>query len=121
MQIEEAIQVIRALANGQNPETKQAVEENSVCRLPLAVKALNRALAALVAQQERERTRPSNSGRSWSRAEDEQICEALRLGTDFREIAKTHNRSVAAILARLVKLGKITPGRADKPASNKVA
>jgi len=121
MEIEEAIQVIRALANGQNPETKENLEETSICRQPLAVKALNRALASLVAQQERERKRPTNAGKSWSPAEDEQICKELRKGTDFHEIAKIHNRSIAAILARLVKLGKIAPSKSGHLFPPKVA
>jgi hypothetical protein len=121
MEIEEAIQCIRALANGTNPETNESLEETSVCRRPQAVKALNRALAALVAQQGREQKRPSNAGRAWSQTEDAQVCEELRNGTDFHEIAKTHNRSIAAILARLVKLGKIAPGKAGDLFPPKVA
>jgi antitoxin (DNA-binding transcriptional repressor) of toxin-antitoxin stability system len=121
MEIEEAIECIRSLANGINPETKQPIEENSACRQPLAIKALNRALASLVAQQQRSQKRPSNSGRSWSPAEDAQICEALRNGTDLHEIAKTHSRSIAAILARLVKLGKIAPEKAGELFPTKVA
>jgi len=121
MEIEEAIRVVRSLANGMHPETNEALDEGSVCRRPLAIKALNRALGSLVARQERERKKPTNSGRSWSHAEDEQICEALRIGTDFQEIAKKHNRSIAAILARLVKLGKIAPGKSGNLFPPKVA
>lgn len=46
-------------------------------------------------------------GRKWIHTEDAQVCEEGRSGTDFHEIAKTHNRSVGSIVARLVKLGKI--------------
>jgi hypothetical protein len=109
METQEAIKFIRALADGLNPETGQALPEDSVCRTGQAVKALNRAVAALTAQQEREQNRPTNAGRYWSQAEDAQVCEEVRKGMDFKEIAKTHNRTVPAIVARLVKLGKITP------------
>ena len=109
MEVEEAIKIIRALADGVNPNTGAAVEEGSVCRLPQSVKALNRALAVLVAHNERERRRPTNAGKPWTRAEDEQVCEEVRLGNDFTQIAKTHSRTVPSIVARLVKLGKITP------------
>jgi hypothetical protein len=61
MEIEQAIKVIRALANGVHPESGAALEENSICRAPDAIKALNRALAALVAQEEREKKRPKNA------------------------------------------------------------
>jgi len=121
MEIEQAIQVIRALANGVHPESGAALEENSICRTPEAVKALNRALAALIAQDERERRKPANAGKSWSREEDAQVCEELRQGVDFNQIATTHNRSLAAILARLVKLGKITPEKSGNLFPPKVA
>jgi len=47
--------------------------------------------------------------RTWTRAEDAQVCEELRKGMDFREIAKAHDRTIPSIVARLVKLGKIVP------------
>jgi hypothetical protein len=47
--------------------------------------------------------------RALARAEDEQVCEELRKGIDFHQIAKTHNRTIGSIVARLVKLGKIGP------------
>jgi hypothetical protein len=114
MELEEAIKTIRALADGVNPETGEILPENSVCRAAQSVRALNRALAALIAQQEREKNRPQNAGRSWSRAEDEQVCEEVRQGNDFAQIAKAHNRSVPAIVARLVKLGKIAPSKPSR-------
>ena len=109
MELAAAIAVIRSLANGVHPQTLAALDENSVCRSPEAIKALNRALAALVAQHDREQRRPAKTGQRWSHEEDQQVCEELRQGTDFNQIARTHNRSLAAILARLVKLGKIAP------------
>jgi len=121
MEIEEAINIIRALANGVHPTSGAALDEGSVCRTPEAVKALNRALAALVAQQEREKKRPKNAGKSWSHEEDAQICEELRQGIDFNQVANTHNRSLAAILARLVKLGKIAPEKSGHVFPPKVA
>lgn len=121
MEIEQAIKIIRALANGVHPDSGAALEEGSICRAPDSVKALNRALQALVAQDEREKKRPKNAGRIWSQEEDAQICEELRQGADFNQIAQTHNRSLAAILARLVKLGKIAPKKSDQVFPPKVA
>jgi hypothetical protein len=109
MELQEAIATIRTLADGLDPATREALAATDACRQPQSVKALNRALAALVAQQEREKRAPSNANKSWARTEDEQVCEELRQGKDFIQIAKAHNRTVPAIVARLVKLGKITP------------
>ncbi len=116
MELQEAITTIRALADGLNPTTGESLDTNSACRQPQSVKALNRALAALLAQQDREKRNPANAGRSWSRAEDQQVCEELRQGQDINDIAKAHNRTVPAIAARLVKLGKIVPDKSAKPA-----
>ena len=111
MEIQEAIKVIRALADGVNPETRELLKNDSVCRNPQAVMALNRALAALVTEQQRELKKPAGAGRYWGRAEDKQVCEELHKGMNFEEIAKTHNRTVPSIIVRLVKLGKIAPDK----------
>src|SRR5262249_27329028 len=111
MEIADAIKVVRALADGVNPQTRERLKDDSGCRNAQAIMALNRALSALVAEQERELKRPAGAGRYWTRAEDEQICEELRKGMNFDEIAKAHQRSVASIIVRLVKLGKVAPNK----------
>ncbi|MGA8493262.1 MAG: hypothetical protein WB711_22765 [Terriglobales bacterium] len=111
MDIQEAIKVIRALADGMHPETRDALKVDSIFQNPQVVMALNRALAALVAEEQRELKKPASAGQYWSRAEDKQVCEELRKGMNFEDIAKTHNRSVPSIIVRLVKLGKIAPDK----------
>ncbi len=111
METQEAVKIMQALAAGVNPETQEALAQDSLYRTPSVVIALNRALTTLVKAEERERNRPANAGKSWSREEDTQVCDELQRGIDFQEIAKSHSRSVGSIVARLVKLGKITaPG-----------
>jgi hypothetical protein len=112
MEIQESLRIIRALADGVNPETGEVLSGDAVYQYPSAVRALHQAVVALEFVEERERNRrplPAKAGKSWSRAEDQQVCEELRRGIDFQQIAKTHNRTVGAIVARLVKLGKIGP------------
>lgn len=121
MEIQDAINVIRALADGVHPETREALKEDVICRNPQAIMALNRALAALITQQRRELKTPASAGKYWSHAEDEQVCDELRKGMDFNEIAKTHNRTVPSIVARLVKLGKIAPEKSGSLFPPKVA
>lgn len=108
MEVQDALQILRALANGTDPETGAKLEDGSTCRRPRTVIALNRAVNALAQEGEREKRRPANAFRKWTRDEDAQVCEEIRQGMDFREIAKAHNRTIASILARLVKLGKIS-------------
>lgn len=124
MEIAEAIRILGALADGEHPETKAPLESGSACALPQAQIALKRAIVALEAQQkyeESKKKRPSKDGKYWSRAEDEQVCDEVRQGMDFHQIAKKHDRSVPSIVARLVKLGKIGTQSAGKTAPPRVA
>ena len=117
MEIQEALEIVRKLADGVHPETGQVVGRESLYQHPQAVRALNRAVQALEFQQERERVRrflPPNAGKAWTNAEDAQICEELRHGTNFQEIAKIHSRTVGSIVARLIRLGKIS-ANANRP------
>ena len=110
MENQEALTIMRALASGVDPSTGVALEATSICRRPQVIKALNRSLGALVQLEQREQHRPAHSGRYWSHDEDAQVCAELRRGIDFHEIAKSHNRTVPSIVARLIKLGEIRPG-----------
>lgn len=120
MEIQEALKIVRALADGVNPQTAEALPTDSVCRNPKCICAFNKAVGALEYAQERERLRqllPQNAGKAWTREEEQKICDALRQGTNFQAIAKTHNRTVGSIVARLVRLGKINA----RPARDKAA
>jgi hypothetical protein len=116
MEIQEALKIVRAIATGVNPETGEAVPADSSYRRDPVIKAMNRAISALVAAEERERNRPANAGRYWSRSEDAKVCEELRNGMDLQQIAKLHSRSVGSIVARLVRLGKIAPAPSSRAA-----
>jgi hypothetical protein len=107
METIQALKIMRALASGVNPHNAEPLPPDSLYRQPDVIKALNRALGALTQAEEKERQRPANSGKYWSREEDEKNCEEVRNGLDFRLIAKAHQRSVGSIVGRLVKLGKI--------------
>ena len=108
MDIPETLKIMRALANGVDPSSGNTIQGDSRCRQPQVVKALNRAIGAIVQVEKREQRKPTKAFRSWTRGKHAQVCEALRSGKDFHESAKAHSRTVASILARLVKLGKTT-------------
>jgi len=74
---------------------------------------LHRAIGALEFPEERERTRkflPANAGKPWTNQEDALICDELRRGLSFEQIAQSHNRTSGSIISRLVRLGKISAG-----------
>jgi hypothetical protein len=111
MEIQEALEIIRRLADGLHPDNGEPLLLDSAYQQPRAVRALNRAVQALEFQQQRDRTRrslPANAGKPWSNEEDAQICSELRHGVNFQEIARTHNRTAGSIVARLIRLGKIS-------------
>lgn len=119
MELQEALEIVRKLANGVHPETGASLEGNSPFQSPQTVRALNRAVGALEFQQERERARhslPANAGKSWSSNEDAEICDELRRGINFQEIARGHGRTVGSIVARLIRLGKISAAAQRKSA-----
>jgi hypothetical protein len=110
--IAEALRITHALADGLNPATGEPCASDAVLRDAQVAIALHRAIGALESLAEREKARlaqAANAGRYWSKPEDAQVCEELRQGLDFQQIAKKHNRSVPSIVARLIKLGKIVP------------
>ncbi|MBA3914668.1 MAG: hypothetical protein H0X25_12645, partial [Acidobacteriales bacterium] len=106
------IRIIRALANGMDPESGVGLEAGSLLQRREIIVALNRALSALAQTQEREESQPKNAGKSWSREEDTEICNELCRGMTLAQIAGLHHRSTGSIVVRLVKLGKISPAKA---------
>ncbi|MDP9159979.1 MAG: hypothetical protein M3O09_07080 [Acidobacteriota bacterium] len=110
MDTQAAIKIVLALADGLNPATGEALAADSVCLVAENIKALHRAVGALQGLEEREQSKrllPGNAGKTWTHAEEQQVCDELRRGINFQEIAKAHNRTVVSIVARLVRLGKI--------------
>lgn len=120
MELQEALEIVRKLAHGVNPQTGAVFDEDSPFQHPQSVRALNRAVAALEFQQERERARhslPANAGKPWLQTEDIEICDELRRGINFEAIARGHGRTVGSIVARLIRLGKISaPAQSRKSA-----
>lgn len=111
MDNERAINIIRALADGTDPNTGEFLPKDSVLHRAEVIRSLNQAIAVLGRADRQERLRgplPPNTGKAWSRVEDQQICEEMREGKSFQEIAASHGRTTTSIVARLVRLGKIT-------------
>jgi hypothetical protein len=111
MEILEALKIMKALADGVNPETGEVMPGDVVWQNPQNVRAMHRSVGALEALEERERNKrllPKNAGQAWTQQEDAKLCDELRTGSDFQQIAKLHDRTVASIVARLIKLGKVT-------------
>jgi hypothetical protein len=113
MEIEEALGIVRKLADGVHPDTGEVLQSDCLFQHPQSVRALHRAAGALEFQDEtgaRQEIPAGKCRQAWSNQEDAQICEELRHGLSFEQIAKSHNRTSGSIVARLVRLGKISMG-----------
>jgi hypothetical protein len=111
MEIQEALAIVRKLADGMHPETGTTLPGDCMYQHPQTVRALHRAMLALEFQDAREKAKrflPKNAGKAWSGDEDTQICNELRRGMSFDQIAHLHSRTTGSIVARLVRLGKIS-------------
>ena len=112
MQIREALRIVQALADGVDPNTGEVMPEDSPYQHPQIVRALLTAVKVLEHQWEAERRKrqlPDRTGKPWDAAEDEQLLKAYDSGKKLNELAKQHDRTRGAIIARLEKLGKGQP------------
>ena len=110
MEIAKAKQIIALLADGIDPWTGQAFPKDSPYQHPDTVRALYKALMALERwskSEARKKQLPPNAGSPWSSEEEERLIKGFEEGLSLAELAKRHGRTIGAIRARLVKIGKI--------------
>jgi hypothetical protein len=94
------------LASGVDPDTGEAT---------LLSRNVNNALLRIVefvahCEESPAGAHPPNCGRSWSHAEDAQVCSEFERGVGFSKIAEVHGRTRGAIVSRLQRLGRINIG-----------
>jgi hypothetical protein len=115
MQLDAALPIVRALADGVNPITGEAYPEQSPYAEPRTLRALYSAVDLMQREVERERRRerlPANFGKPWSEGEDKSLAGAYDAGVGMSELARKHERTQSSIRLRLEKLGKIAPSPA---------
>jgi len=120
MDKESALRVLRALANGLHPATGEQFAPDSPYQHPDVVRALFESMRMIQGSpvqtpSQRSQAAPGNTGIRWTREEEEQLASAFDAGKSVDEIVRGHNRSRAAIEARLVKLGKLDPSAVTVP------
>ncbi len=114
----QTLTILNALANGIHPATGQQFPADSPYQHPDTVRALFSAVRALegattearpapAPSRPRPSSGPENLGSRWTPEEEHRLAAAFDAGKRVSELAALHGRSVAAIEARLLKLGKI--------------
>ncbi len=114
MEREHTLRILNALAGGVHPATGEKFAADSPYQHPDTVRALFDAVRAIegnrapAATTERKPAPPqSGAGSRWTPEEEQRLAAAFDSGKTVAELARLHNRSQAAIEARLLKLGKI--------------
>lgn len=111
MQLENAIKIVNALANGVDIYTGEIYPEESPYQKPQVIRALFMALDVLKNEYNRakkKRKLPENAGKPWTEDQDKNLLELYNEGKEINEIAKMHKRTRYSIEARLEKFGKIS-------------
>lgn len=112
MQIEAALPIVRALADGVNPITGEAYPDHSPYAEPRTLRALYAAVDLMQREVDREKRKerlPANFGKPWTEEEDKSVMASFDKGVTLVEIARKHARTQASCRLRLEKLGKIAP------------
>jgi hypothetical protein len=113
MDREQTLKILNALANGTHPATGAVFAADSAYQHPDTVRALFEAIRAIEGNratptgERRTGDMPANPFVRWTPEEEERLAAGFDAGKTSAELAKLHNRSRAAIEARLLKLGKI--------------
>ena len=110
MQLQNALPIVRALADGVDPNTGAIFTDASPYAEPQTLRALFSAVELMEREVERERRKerlPANFGKPWSEGEDRTLVAEFDGGVTLPEIARKHARTHSSIRLRLEKLGKI--------------
>lgn len=111
MNHKEAQRILRALIEGCDPESDEALPPDSVLQRVGVIRALLLAQEALQDNTDRKKRRealPIRVGVTWTTEEDEQLTAEWKSKEPLQRIAETHGRTIRAIESRLEKLKLIT-------------
>jgi hypothetical protein len=121
MDKEQTLRILNALANGVHPATGEKFAADGPYQHPDTVRALFEAMRAVEgaasppAPEHKPAFPQSGSGSRWSTEEEQRLAGGFDAGKTVDELARAHNRSRAAIEARLVRLGKMDASAVTSP------
>jgi hypothetical protein len=110
MQLDEAIRILEALADGRDPQSGAPLPPEGVYQHPQVVRALYTAVQELKREEQRDKQTGAtrvNAGKAWSAQEEADLLREFEAGLLLPEIAMKHGRTVAAIHGRLYLLGRM--------------
>ncbi len=108
MDKQQALVILRALAEGVDPHTGEIFDSDSPYQHPQTIRALFFAISTLEKQKTRNEL-PQSAGKAWTEKEDKDLCASFDQGMAVKQLAQKHQRTLAAIKTRLIRLGKLNP------------
>jgi hypothetical protein len=113
METEEALSVIRTLADGIDPVTGEIFPHDSPYQRAHTVRALMTVVEAVDSRRRRRAHLPAQTGKPWTEADDDRLRAAHAAGRELTELAAEHGRTTGGIRARLERFG-LDPDRPGK-------
>lgn len=108
MEIDRAKELLTILADGINPITGELLPDEDSCNHVEIVRALHSVIMELDNKNKSQTKKyRENSGKPWTEEEEKQLIDEYHEGLKVKDIAKAHERSNGAIMARLLKLGEV--------------
>ncbi len=107
----QALEVIRSLADGVDPDTGEMFASESPYQRPQTIRALFFAAQALEHREGAERRRenlPRNSGAPWTEEDDRSLVAGFDAGRAIAELAMEHQRTQHGVRSRLLKYDRLT-------------
>ena len=111
MNYDEAIRILKALVEGNDPISQEPLPADSVLQNPTVMRALLLAQGVIQSGVDRQKRRgalPKRVGATWTQQEDQKLIAEWKDKKALEEIAAGHGRTVRAIESRLERLGLIT-------------
>lgn len=105
-----ALKIIKILADGIDPTTGEVFEVNSPYQHPQIIRALFAAISVMERAEDRAtraQSLPANAGKPWSAEEDSNLLASFRVGMTIKELAAKHERTRGSIQSRLQSHGVI--------------
>ena len=112
MEAANALVIVRALADGVDPQTGEVLPDDGPFQHPQTVRALYaaaQALEFLEVRQQRESLQPAKAGKPWDEAEDVRLRQGFAADPGIAMLARAHERTDGAVRSRLEKLGLLAP------------
>jgi hypothetical protein len=121
MELEEARETVRALANGIDPTTGEVLPDSSPYNNPRIIRALFRVLDTSTNEKKSKKSieekqqenlkagRPKNAGLPWTDELKAEVASKFRSGVPVEELSTHFERTRGAILSELAKQGLIEP------------